>query len=47
MVPFRPGLAGDSELGASGLGRNYKAVIVIPEDGGVALGADVESINLS
>ena len=45
MVSLRPGQAGDSELGALSLGGDDEAVAVIPEDGGVALGADVGSIS--
>lgn len=46
MVFLRPGLAGDSELGALSLGGDNEAVAVVPEDGRVALGADVGSISL-
>lgn len=46
MVLFGLGMAGDSEFGALSLGGNDEAVAVVPEDGGVALGADVGSVNL-
>lgn len=46
MVFLSPGQAGDSELGAFSLGGDDEAVAVVPEDGGVALGADVGSISL-
>ena len=41
MVLFRPGSAGDAELGAFGLGGDNEAVVVVPVDAWVALGADV------
>lgn len=46
MVFLSPDQAGDSELGAFSLGGDDEAVAVVPEDGGVALGADVGSISL-
>lgn len=46
MVFLGPGLAGDSELGALGLGGDDETVVVVPKEGGVTLGADVGTIIL-
>lgn len=47
MIFVRPGQARNSKLGAFSLGGDDEAVAVVPEDGGVALGADVGSISSS
>lgn len=46
MVFLGHGLAGNPEFGALSLGGDDEAIIIVPEDGGVTLGADVGSISL-
>ncbi|GMF76114.1 unnamed protein product [Aspergillus oryzae] len=44
MVLLEPGLARDAELGTLGLRGDDEAIIVVPEDGRVTLGANIESM---
>lgn len=46
MVLLEPGLARDAELGTLGLRGDDEAIIVVPEDGGVTLGANIESMKV-
>jgi hypothetical protein len=47
MILLLPGFASDSKFGAFDLRGDDKTILVVPEDGGVALGADVGSIRVS